>query len=30
VVNEAQLRENLASLSRYIGRKPPAHAAQRS
>jgi hypothetical protein len=30
VVNEAQLRENLAILSRYIGRKPPAHAAQRS
>lgn len=30
IVNEAQLRANLASLSRYIGRKPPAHTAERS
>jgi Plasmid pRiA4b ORF-3-like protein len=30
VVDEAQLRANLASLTRYIGRKPAAHAAERS
>ena len=30
VVDEAALRANLASLTRYIGRKPSAHAAERS
>jgi hypothetical protein len=30
VVDEAQLRANLASLTRYIGRKPAARAAERS
>jgi hypothetical protein len=30
VVDEAQLRANLASLTRYIGRKPAAHAAERN
>jgi hypothetical protein len=30
IVDEAALRENLASLIRYIGRKPAAHQAQRS
>jgi|SRR5579862_4995695 len=30
VVDEAALRENLASLSRYIGRKPNPHQAPRS
>jgi hypothetical protein len=30
VVDEAQLRANLASLTRYIGRKPATHAAERS
>lgn len=29
-VDETALKQNLASLSRYIGRKPNAHAAQRS
>ncbi len=30
VVDEVQLRANLASLTRYIGRKPPANVAERS
>jgi len=30
VVDEAALRANLASLTRYIGRKPAAHEARRS
>jgi N-acyl-D-aspartate/D-glutamate deacylase len=30
VVDEAHLRENLASLTRYIGRRPAAHAVERS